>query len=282
MRNFRKYVKKNKGITLIALVITIVVLIILAAVVISLSLNSNGIFNRAKQAKDEYANSQSYEAQQVNALDAEITKHINDKNNIPNVPAYTIIYNLEGGNITGEKASYTANDEDYTLPTPIKDGCTFIGWTGSNGETPQASVIISKGSTENKEYTANWEKQYITLTCSISNTYGGQPDSYFIYNDKNGNQVTTDVYDGSTGQIEIDVKKNSTFYIISTYGSSTTWGSDTPSSINGRTSWVSNIGDRIKFTIPQTDSKLIVVGNSSSNSYRYVWFTNGMAFSSVN
>ena len=45
--------KDTKGITLIALVITIIVLIILAGVVITLSLGNNGIFNRAKQAREE-------------------------------------------------------------------------------------------------------------------------------------------------------------------------------------------------------------------------------------
>ena len=43
--------KKEKGITLVALVITIVVLIILAGVAINLSLGENGIFNKAKEAK---------------------------------------------------------------------------------------------------------------------------------------------------------------------------------------------------------------------------------------
>ena len=43
--------KKQTGITLITLVITIVVLIILAGVAISLSLGENGIFNKAKEAK---------------------------------------------------------------------------------------------------------------------------------------------------------------------------------------------------------------------------------------
>lgn len=42
------------GITLIALVITIVLLIILAGVVINLTLGENGIFNKAKQAKENY------------------------------------------------------------------------------------------------------------------------------------------------------------------------------------------------------------------------------------
>ena len=45
--------RKNKGLTLIALVITIIVLIILAGVVITLSLGNKGIFNRAKQAREE-------------------------------------------------------------------------------------------------------------------------------------------------------------------------------------------------------------------------------------
>lgn len=42
----------NHGITLIALIITIIVLIILASVVINLSLLNNGIFDRAKQARN--------------------------------------------------------------------------------------------------------------------------------------------------------------------------------------------------------------------------------------
>lgn len=46
--------RNAKGITLIALVITIVVLVILAGVAINLSLSNNGIFNRAKQAREDY------------------------------------------------------------------------------------------------------------------------------------------------------------------------------------------------------------------------------------
>jgi len=45
--------KNMKGITLIALVITIVVLIILAGVVITLSIGENGLFNKAETAKEE-------------------------------------------------------------------------------------------------------------------------------------------------------------------------------------------------------------------------------------
>ena len=47
-----KKIKRNHGITLIALVVTIIVLLILAGITINLAFNSNGILNRAGQAKE--------------------------------------------------------------------------------------------------------------------------------------------------------------------------------------------------------------------------------------
>lgn len=44
--------KKEKGITLVALVVTIVVLLILAGISLNLVLGQNGIINRAQQARD--------------------------------------------------------------------------------------------------------------------------------------------------------------------------------------------------------------------------------------
>ena len=55
--------KKEKGITLVALVVTIVVLLILAGVSISLVLDNNGIINRSKDSKTQYQNAANYEKQ---------------------------------------------------------------------------------------------------------------------------------------------------------------------------------------------------------------------------
>ena len=44
-------IEREKGITLVALVITIVVLIILAGIAISMTVGENGIFIKAKEAK---------------------------------------------------------------------------------------------------------------------------------------------------------------------------------------------------------------------------------------
>ncbi len=69
--------KQQKGITLIALVITIVVLIILAGVAISLTLTDNGIFNRAKQARDMYKNASEDEMKMINSIDDVVNEQVN-------------------------------------------------------------------------------------------------------------------------------------------------------------------------------------------------------------
>ena len=47
---------ENIAITLISLVITIILLIILAGIVINISIGENGLFKKAKYAKNEYLN----------------------------------------------------------------------------------------------------------------------------------------------------------------------------------------------------------------------------------
>ena len=53
--------KKNSGITLVALVITIIVLLILAGVVIRLAVGDNGVIIRAKDSANKYNQAQDYE-----------------------------------------------------------------------------------------------------------------------------------------------------------------------------------------------------------------------------
>ena len=76
---------------------------------------------------------------------------------------YTITMDLNGGS-GQEKVVYTITDEDFELPTPTRNGYEFVGWTGERITTPQTSVKISKGSTGNKAYTANWKVIRYTIT----------------------------------------------------------------------------------------------------------------------
>ena len=57
--------KQNKGITLVALVITIIVLLILAGVSISMVVGQNGILNRATNAAEETAEADARSALEV-------------------------------------------------------------------------------------------------------------------------------------------------------------------------------------------------------------------------
>ena len=58
--------KKEKGITLVALVVTIIVLLILAGVAISLTIGQNGIFTRAQNATERWEKASTNEAEQMN------------------------------------------------------------------------------------------------------------------------------------------------------------------------------------------------------------------------
>ena len=73
---------------------------------------------------------------------------------------YTITYNLDGGTVSGNPTTYTIESNAITLVNPTKDGYNFTGWTGSNGTTPSTTVTIPKGSTGDREYTANWESTW--------------------------------------------------------------------------------------------------------------------------
>lgn len=58
--------KKQQGITLVALVITIVILIILATVAISFAFGQDGLIPQAEQAADYQANADAVDAQLLN------------------------------------------------------------------------------------------------------------------------------------------------------------------------------------------------------------------------
>ena len=87
---------------------------------------------------------------------------------------YTIEYELDGGKMSTKITSYSTLTETFELPTPYKTGYNFIGWTGSNGSTPETTVTIPKGSSGDKQYTANWRSSatnvYIYNTKYISNS----------------------------------------------------------------------------------------------------------------
>ncbi|MEI3425025.1 MAG: InlB B-repeat-containing protein [Christensenellales bacterium] len=92
---------------------------------------------------------------------------------------YTITLDTSGGNAL-DAISYAVTSSPITLPTPVRTGYTFLGWTGEGITTPQTSVIIPKGSTGDKAYTANWQVIEYTITLDTNGGPDVSPIKYTV------------------------------------------------------------------------------------------------------
>ena len=82
-------------------------------------------------------------------------------NYIKTIDNYFITYDLNGGSYDSgysNPLTYNIESDNITLINPKKEGYVFDGWTGSNGKEPQKEVTIYKGSTGDRKYTANYER----------------------------------------------------------------------------------------------------------------------------
>ena len=104
-------ISQEKGITLVALVITIVIIIILATVTINMAFGDNGLIKQAELARDMAANSTQYETQSMANLTAYLNTVMGEDAEIdppdPTLPT------------TVEEAK--ENETKYTDTTPITD-----------------------------------------------------------------------------------------------------------------------------------------------------------------
>lgn len=72
---------------------------------------------------------------------------------------YGIEYDLDGGELPeGESntGTYTSADT-ITLNNPVKKEWEFVGWIGTDCDTPATEVVIPEGSTGGRMYTACWK-----------------------------------------------------------------------------------------------------------------------------
>ena len=111
--------------------------------------------------------------------------------------SYTISYELDGGLVTGNPASYTIESEAITIVNPTKEGYTFIGWTGTGLTEATTTVTIPKGSTGNRTYTANWKVANVaptTPTVTLSNKTTSSFTVRAVSTDANGDSLTYKLY----------------------------------------------------------------------------------------
>ncbi len=64
--------KKEKGITLVALVVTIIILLILAGVALSITLGDNGLFRMSQNAANAYTHASDREESTLTSIESEV------------------------------------------------------------------------------------------------------------------------------------------------------------------------------------------------------------------
>ncbi len=109
----KKINKRNKGITLVALVITIVILLVLAGIAIG-QLTGNGLFDKAKLAKEKSEQAQANEDKTLGDYENSINKYIdgNRNGNIGNSEVGTAI--IPSG--TSWRKVYVEFNNEFSTP----------------------------------------------------------------------------------------------------------------------------------------------------------------------
>ncbi|MBR3152555.1 MAG: hypothetical protein IKF52_02990, partial [Clostridia bacterium] len=93
--------KKQKGITLIALVITIIVLLILAGVTIAMVVGDNGILTRSREAKDTTNIKKIQEEVDLEAADLVAEYHTKDSGEVTGSAGDYVAAQIDGKTING-------------------------------------------------------------------------------------------------------------------------------------------------------------------------------------
>ena len=146
-----KKTRRENGITLIALVVTIMVLIILATVSINAVLGQNGIIKKAKQAKEMYSNSIAKDNEEMDRLLNEMAQYDTDNSG-------------SGGETTKPAEGITATVEGKTVTITKDNVATYLGKVVTNYKPTATTVTV--GSTT---YTVsnNYRLYYIDFEKNI-------------------------------------------------------------------------------------------------------------------
>lgn len=178
-------IRKNKGITLVALVITIIVLIILASITLSFVFRENGVIKKAQEGKLNMTNATGEEKQALQNLD-------------------NLIGEYAGGENSGESGEEEIPD---TMP-PTIDSFTVTGVTGEGITVKVVANDTESGLKTEGAYTYWLENgEEVTVSEDTYTFHGLHPDtSYTIHvrvTDNSGKTVEAN----TTGKTDVAVAK---------------------------------------------------------------------------
>ena len=91
---------------------------------------------------------------------------------------YTVTMDTAGGDPI-RPIQYTVEAEAFQLPTPVRTGYIFLGWTGEGITEPQKTIEIPQGSTGDRTYTANGQVIEYTIITLLEGGNAGSSQVYF-------------------------------------------------------------------------------------------------------
>ena len=185
--------KKQKGITLVALVVTIVVLLILAGVSINLVLGDNGIVKKAQEAKRKSGEASQNDLTSMNELAKELEDVIDGTGNNDNESKFmkeNTKVTYPDGDVWIPEGFKIAEDSALTVQGGVviedKDGNQFV-WV------PVATIADYKRTA----YSTNIETEETdTTTNSVKIKYNSDDDYYFTEALPEDEKTSVDTYKG--------------------------------------------------------------------------------------
>ena len=245
--------KKNKGITLVALVVTIVVLLILAGVSINLVLGNNGIIAKAKEAQRKSAEASQNDLIGMNELAQQLEEQINGSTG-------------NGGKTEPETVPYLPSDDfHYDTSTSVDTGLVIKDASGNEYVwvvVPRTTAVykttgLGKTTFTDADYTSieNDLKEY-TKTYRGSTSYS---DTY-VADTANVGWLTSSEYTELKNSMLKSVYENGGFY-VGRYEAGIT-------------------ENRTSNTDKNTDGKYIMPSTapvSKADAYPYTWVTRTQA-----
>ena len=214
--------KGEKGITLLALIITVVIMIILAAVTINITLGDGGLIDQAKTAAEATVNSAQSEQEQLDSLEQELANILAENEgpvSIPESETQVANYADVDGNGTvdgviyadlaiGGSGQWTDSDGTYTIPKGSnfkKYEVTQESYSGSFG-TGKVIAPVS-GSSGNERF-------YVMALSNVTGSYS----TWYWYYSAYGNMsdyatyTSTDFGAGEENTAKMITKWNSNGY----------------------------------------------------------------------
>lgn len=192
--NFKR--RNEKGITLVALVVTIIVLIILAGVSINLLVGQDGLISRAKLAKEQYENAALDEQNKLNELYERLAGNWSEEEEEENNQLPVLTADTEAGTIvklpdewTTETARYVSTNTGVEITEVTKVASVYAVAIGGGESVPvpygfyyvggnlATGVVISDAEADKNKYVNDENKdvgidlvgnQFVWIPCSTN------------------------------------------------------------------------------------------------------------------